>query len=341
MTVTAALRFLVGVGFLAAGAALCGPLATRLAAAAAETPTAVASPAAPVPAAGHSVTVAEPVRNSPVAGEQAVWPVPPLPADGSMPDSAGGLQFDRCPPPPPAPLPPLAREMALASPGMGGAYRSTLDVPPPPLLDAERAPPTAAWALPQSAAAPPPHVVPEITVPPTYRVQDGDDLGGIAGRFYGHTAAASAIWAANRDTIPRPDLLPIGAELRLPPPWAVRGQPRPGTGAIEPASYARPAATAEAPGGPAPAAAAPWLEPAPGPIGGAPRPAAPAPPAGQPASVIVAPGETMESLARRVYGDVAMAGQIFAANRDRLRSPELLVAGTELRLPRPVTVPRP
>jgi nucleoid-associated protein YgaU len=47
----------------------------------------------------------------------------------------------------------------------------------------------------------------------------------------------------------------------------------------------------------------------------------------------VAPGETLESLARRFYGDPAQAGRIWEANRDRLRSPELVVPGMDLRLP--------
>lgn len=347
MTVTAAIRFVVGAAFVAAGGALCAPLATRLAAAATDIPAVAAPPVGVIPAVTQPPGVGSPpLADAPRQVAAAVATFAEVgTVDLSTPDSAGGLQLDRCPPPPPAPLPPLPREMALAAPGMGGVYRSTLEVPPPPLLDAERAPPTAAWSGPQAVAPPqlpPPSTIPEITVPPTYRVQDGDDLGGIAGRFYGHPAAASAIWAANRQTIPQPDLLPIGAELRLPPPWAVRGQARSGSGVIEPASYARPAVVPDAPGEPAAAPAVPWLAPAPGPAAVAPPPTTQSwRPAGVPGSVVVAPGETMESLARRIYGDAAMADAIFAANRDRLRSPDLLVVGMELRLPQPVTAPRP
>ena len=46
-----------------------------------------------------------------------------------------------------------------------------------------------------------------------------------------------------------------------------------------------------------------------------------------------APGETLASLAQRVYGNTSMADAIFNANRDHLRSPALLVPGTALRLP--------
>jgi nucleoid-associated protein YgaU len=55
--------------------------------------------------------------------------------------------------------------------------------------------------------------------------------------------------------------------------------------------------------------------------------------AGGRGSLRVVTGETLESIARRVYGDPQMATRLFAANRDRLRSPELLVPGMELRLP--------
>jgi nucleoid-associated protein YgaU len=47
----------------------------------------------------------------------------------------------------------------------------------------------------------------------------------------------------------------------------------------------------------------------------------------------VGPGETLATLAGRIYGDPAMAERIWDANRDRLRSPVLVVPGMELRLP--------
>lgn len=58
-----------------------------------------------------------------------------------------------------------------------------------------------------------------------------------------------------------------------------------------------------------------------------------APATGRPRSIRVGPGESLESLAVRVYGDRAMAPSLWQANRDRLRSPDLLVPGMELRIP--------
>ena len=350
MSVAGMIRFAFGAALLAAGGTLVAPLATSLAAAArttAPSPQPAVSPQPPVPHGPNPVGVPLGAAPAPALPQVDVGPPPPVEPWGDATGVDGGFQLDRCPPPPPAPLPPSPRELALANPALGAAYRSTLHVPPPPLLDAESPPPTAAWATaPTPSASPVPAAPPlpvaavgELTVPSTYRIQDGDDLGTIAGRFYGQPAAASAIWAANRETIPNPDLLPIGAELRLPPPWAVGGQRRPVAGAIEPAAYARPTAPL-IPGTTASRAAVPWLAPA----DAASAPLVPPhPPASAVAatSVRVGPGETLGALARRLYGDPAMAEAIFAVNRDRLRGPDLVVPGMDLRLPRPITAPRP
>lgn len=357
MGVTRLIRWVVGAALVAAGLSLVGPLAARLADAA-RTPDAGGTapgpwvgPASPHPVAFPPVAPLPSGHALPAAGGAITaddpWAALPAPPPGS--DSAGGLQLDRHPPPPPAPLPPAPPEFAQTSPAIGAAYRSTLRVPPPDLLDAEAPPPAVAWAasaVPVAASSigrttPAAALTDDVAVPATYRVRDGDDLAGIAGRFYGHPSAASAVWAANRDTIQHPDLLPIGVELRLPPRWAVEGRRQPGLGAIEPAAYARPVAPpVDHVPPPRGAGGTAWLAPAPESAPPA-TPAAGLPPAPATASVRVGPGETLPMLARRLYGDPAMAEQIFAVNRDRLRSPELVVAGTELRLPRPVTAPWP
>jgi nucleoid-associated protein YgaU len=50
---------------------------------------------------------------------------------------------------------------------------------------------------------------------------------------------------------------------------------------------------------------------------------------------VVQPDDTLRRIAQRVYGDSAAFGRIFAANHDRLTSPEDLQSGQVLRLPRP------
>jgi nucleoid-associated protein YgaU len=50
-------------------------------------------------------------------------------------------------------------------------------------------------------------------------------------------------------------------------------------------------------------------------------------------TVRLGPGETLQSIAEKFYGDRSAAQRIWEANRDRLRSPDLAVVGMELRLP--------
>jgi nucleoid-associated protein YgaU len=48
---------------------------------------------------------------------------------------------------------------------------------------------------------------------------------------------------------------------------------------------------------------------------------------------VVAPGETLASLADRYYGDSQRAGEIYSANRDQIRDPEQLHEGQTLIIP--------
>ena len=80
-----------------------------------------------------------------------------------------------------------------------------------------------------------------------------------------------------------------------------------------------------------------------------PRPATPTPqptkqPTAQPtpqsttpvtgSTYTVQPGDTLSAIAARVYGDPAQYQRIFAANRDQLSSPDRIVPGQQLRIPR-------
>jgi nucleoid-associated protein YgaU len=186
----------------------------------------------------------------------------------------------------------VAADLARPAPPIDSAYRSTLDTPPPPLLDADAPPPLAvAWSA--NGAAPRSRATPAMPAgdTSTYVVRDGDDLTGIALKVYGHAGGAQAIWSVNRDRLADPNVLPIGLELRIPPAWSVPAVQNP-TGAgqvIEPGR--------------------------------------------RPAKVRVAPGETLDTLAQRFYGDRSMAARLYEANRDLLRNPALVVPGMELRLP--------
>ncbi|MEI6162903.1 MAG: hypothetical protein WCR23_00830 [Planctomycetota bacterium] len=196
----------------------------------------------------------------------------------------------------------------------------------------------------------------------THIVKDGDDLVRIALQAYGHSGAAEALWMANRDQMTDPALLPIGIPLRLP---ADAGFPRSLSGAdmnvvqmIEPlVAPSFPENTAELssatkkttgnfvssaslpiaanstyvsaipPG--VQVSSVPWLvhsRPATGEALGNPA-------SSRPKTIQSAPGDTFVILAKKFYGDATMAKPLWEANRDRVRSPQLLVPGIELRLP--------
>lgn len=368
-----AVRMLVGLSMVAGGVVLVTPLASRLVAASARArgdapdpgadPGAVAVVSPPGPPAVVAQPVAEPWGGAsvgvpaavaqpacaPSAADEALAAMTMPPAGHTPPLGApvGGpiaaeprlpepppLDRDYRPPPPPPALGSAAQEFSLPQPGMPDLYRAAHGAPPPPLLDGARPEPGRTTEVGGSSAGPPsPWPTPALDIPrSTYRVRDGDDLVGIAARLYGHPAAAHAVWEANRDRLADPGLLPIGLELRLPAPWEIDLHPTTSAAAIEPRRSAASATTWSGAERPADTAA-PWLGNAGPPAAPAawpgPRPAAP--PAGS--RVVVAPGETLVSLATRLYGDPHAARRIWEANRDRLRSPELLVPGMELRLP--------
>ena len=50
-----------------------------------------------------------------------------------------------------------------------------------------------------------------------HKVVDGDTLAALAERYLGSAARAGEIFEANRDVLHDPELLPIGAELKMPP----------------------------------------------------------------------------------------------------------------------------
>jgi hypothetical protein len=50
----------------------------------------------------------------------------------------------------------------------------------------------------------------------THKIVDGDTLGALAERYLGSADKAQEIFQANRDVLPTPEILPIGAELKIP-----------------------------------------------------------------------------------------------------------------------------
>lgn len=242
------LRFVVGMAMLAGGAVLAEPFVSAVLDARQASGPAGAmlpadqrstSPAMAIGAAGHAIP------------DPRQTPAPPGMADGTAALDGGGAgrhdhgrRPERLPPSaprvPPAPLPASGIEFSPAVPPLDGTYRSTVEIPPPPLLDGHAPPPLAVGWSARDVSGPPSFSQPlqPPAVPAEYVVRDGDDLTGIALHVYGHAGAAAAIWAANRDRLTDPHLLPIGLPLRLPPSWTLPAQATRGAAgglAIEPA----------------------------------------------------------------------------------------------------------
>ena len=251
--------------------------------------------------------------------------------DSSLPSQPHSVAPERMP----------RRTLGNAPPGLYGAYRTTVEMPPPPLLDGPHTAALHRSQLTKERNIGPRRRIPD-AIPERYRVQDGDDLTGIATRLYGHPQAASALWQVNADRLSNPEVLPIGFEMIVPPAWRVFGngsafedsqqiEPSNTTGAQVPVqTTSMPNGSSSQRSGSSEPAGGPWL--------GSPPKLQPIRPEGMAnqrsrGTIRVAPGETLASLAQRVYGDAQMADAIFDVNRDHVRSPALLVPGTELRLP--------
>jgi nucleoid-associated protein YgaU len=349
-------RFFLGMGMLAAAVALVQPFAAAVVAARANTegtvepagdPTPAQQPGRSAPATGMGGHAIPDHRATDTPGPQGV----PLAGDDPFAPASA--------PPPPAPLPVSGLDLSPSAPPLDSTYRSTVDIPPPPLLDGHAPPPlSAGWAVHDVVRQPAPASQPfqQEATATEYVVRDGDDLTGIALRVYGHAGAASALWSANRDRLTDPQLLPIGLPLQLPPTWmlpsALGAQGGASSLAIEPtlaaqssdrsvttaAMAARQETVPPVVGSGPPES--PWLQ-EPMAEASAAIPAASstrfeaalAVQPTRPDSVRVGAGDSLESIAFKFYGDRAMAPRIWQANRDRMRSPDLLVPGSELRLP--------
>jgi len=164
-----------------------------------------------------------------------------------------------------------------------------------------------------------------------YIVKKGDTLSEISSRELGSAKFYMKIFKANRNVLKNPNVLPVGAKLVLPDP---------GRGAT--ASATPPAAPAQ--GGPdrteileRPANSIPRSLSLKSDVSGT---------RSRLESVVerkkvmqgyayrVGRGETVYSIARKVYGDARRAKDILAANADIIGDPEDIPPGLRIRLPR-------
>lgn len=148
----------------------------------------------------------------------------------------------------------------------------------------------------------------------THRVADGDTLSKLAQRYLGAGARYLEIFEFNRGTLQTPNVLPIGATLRIPPRGA------------SPAAIQAESATGAMPNGSA----------------DAPKPLAPIQPGALFSNGVssfdqrtyrVQAEDTLASIARRFYGDPSRYPDLLAANRDRLHSPNDIHEGLLLVIP--------
>jgi nucleoid-associated protein YgaU len=139
--------------------------------------------------------------------------------------------FRRDPPVAPS-APPVAAPLSIHS-GAGGTASSEGQEKPPSVarrpatlvkpLDLEKSPPPLAAQYPgmdrpsnvrRTAST---NLLSPAAEPRTHKIVDGDTLAVLAERYLGSAARAQEIFEANRDVLPDPELLPIGAELKIPP----------------------------------------------------------------------------------------------------------------------------
>jgi nucleoid-associated protein YgaU len=146
-----------------------------------------------------------------------------------------------------------------------------------------------------------------------HRVVDGDTLSTLALRYFGRADRWMDIFAANREVLKDPDVLPIGDLLTIP----TDGSPSTAGGgsvdvgpmvAISPETLraARAAADQSTP---------------------------PATTGGEVRAYRVQTGDTLSAIARRVYGDAERYRELFEANRNQLRSPNDVREGMLLVIP--------
>jgi nucleoid-associated protein YgaU len=152
-----------------------------------------------------------------------------------------------------------------------------------------------------------------------HKIIDGDTLTAIANRYLGSEERYLDLFEHNRDVLTHPELLPIGKELRIPPPGFVR--------AAEPPRPSQSSNLTE-------------VAPVPGPSDFR---RLPQPRSTQPAlattdraaqqTYVVQAHDTLGLIARKVYGDIARQSELLAANRQQLRTPQDLRPGMTLIVP--------
>ena len=150
-----------------------------------------------------------------------------------------------------------------------------------------------------------------------HRIVDGDTLAALAHRYLGGEERQLDLLAYNRDILTNPELLPIGKELRIPPPDFIRPA---AASHFQGASHAVVSQTAEqSPPAPVSSTVSP--------------PATVARRESELRTYVVQQHDTLALIARRFYGDIRHQGELLTANREQLRSAKDLRPGMKLVVP--------
>lgn len=165
-------------------------------------------------------------------------------------------------------------------------------------------------------------------LPRTHRIVDGDTLSGLATKYLGRADRFGEIYEANRDVLRSPDVLPLGAMLKIP---SAEEPPPMQIGPMVPLSRA-PAAAPAADGTLASVASSAGISSG---TGSPPLRSLTSPVAGGGHTRLyrVQEGDTLAAIARRYFGDANKHLTILAANRDQLADAAALRPGMVLVIP--------
>lgn len=150
----------------------------------------------------------------------------------------------------------------------------------------------------------------------THKVVDGNTLPQLAEQYLGRADRYLEIFEYNRDVLQSPDVLPIGAELRIPSRLALSAGES-GNGKSADSSTT---ASVSAPAAPLVPVISPTARPASSQRSG-------------PRTYKVQPGDNLVDIARKLYGDGRRNADLFEANRHAMRNPGDLKPGMELVVP--------
>jgi nucleoid-associated protein YgaU len=167
-------------------------------------------------------------------------------------------------------------------------------------------------------------------LPRTHRIADGDTLSGLASKYLGRGDRFGEIYEANRDVLRSPDVLPLGALLKIPsaeepPPIQIGPMvplSREAAATPAPAADGMQMVTASNANSAGSSASSP-LRPLTTPVAGG----------GHTRLYRVQEGDTLTAIARRYFGDANKHLAIMAANRDQLPDAAALRPGMVLVIP--------